>query len=615
MIKIISIFLLLFSISAKALILNLKNVEIKTLINTISMATGKNFVIDPRVKGRVNVISNRDIDNNQLYQVFLAVLRTHGFIVIKGDNINRILPKNLTKSESAIISGDDTIVTIVIKLENITALKLVPLIRPLMSQYGLLSVYTPNNSIIAVDNGSNISRLKTIITKLDKPVTDDFEFIKVYHADATQLLNILKSIFKKVDNAPNINLDKYNNQLIISGTESSRLKIRLLVNELDKKNKQNSNTSVVYLKYSNAKKILPILQNIIKSNSNQKNNKSSIQADPDTNSIIITGDNIIKNIVKDIIVKLDIRRAQVLIEAIIVEISLSSIKELGMQWILSSKNGIGFVNFNNIISSLVANATNVSVPGGANFVAGKFDKNTKEGFGLLISALNGTGNANILSTPSIVTLDNEEAEIVVGQEVPFITNSQLKNSSNNPFQNYERKNVGLTLKVKPQINSGDSIRLDISQEISSILPSSKASDLITSKRSLKTSVMVEDKKLLILGGLIDEVTRTNKDKIPFLGDIPILGALFSYNTESKDKRNLMIFIRPTILKNQMLTDSISMEKYNFIKAQKIISAIENIDNTSAVQQKIAKKSISENVIKETVEETKQYIESIYEEDE
>jgi general secretion pathway protein D len=326
---------------------------------------------------------------------------------------------------------------------------------------------------------------------------------------------------------------------------------------------------------------LPILQGINQhnatANKDKKIIKSNIQANEATNSIIVTGDAETKQTVKNIIAKLDVRRAQVLIEAIIAEVSTSDAKELGIQWIAKGGAGIGITNLNGALPALIGSAGGDSsalansFQGGVNFIAGSYDNNSKNGFGVLINALNSSGNTNILSTPSILTLDNHEAEIVVGQEVPFITNKQLSDSGSNPFQNYERKDVGLKLKVKPQINDGSSIKLDIAQEISNVLNSSSASDLITSKRTLNTSVMVEDGKMLVLGGLIDDTVRDSVAKVPILGDLPLLGRLFSYNTKSKGKSNLMIFIRPTILKDQILSDEISMEKYNHIKAAQLLN--------------------------------------------
>jgi general secretion pathway protein D len=624
-IKIIFLTIITTSFSVNALMLNLKNVEIKTLINTVAMANGKNFMIDPRVKGRVNIISNKEIDGDQLYQVFLTILKAHGFVVIEGENVSRIVPKNLTKSESAYVSSKatDAIFTKVMYLKSVDAAKIVPIIRPLMSAYGLLSIYAPNNSLIIIDTGSNIARLEDIIAKLDKPMDDDFEFIKIKNSSAEQIAATIKPLFAKQSGLLTITVDKHNNQLILSGNKDRRLKVRLLISELDKYKVDAGTTAIIYLKYANAKDILPVLQGINQHNATAKKDakviKSNIQANEATNSIIVTGDNETKQTVRNIIAKLDVRRAQVLIEAIIAEVSTSDAKELGIQWIAKGGAGLGITNLNGALPALIGTAGGDSsalangFQGGVNFMAGKFDENTQKGFGVLINALNSTGNTNILSTPSILTLDNHEAEIVVGQEVPFITNTQLSSSGTNPFQNYERKDVGLKLKVKPQINDGSSIKLEIAQEISNVMNSSSAADLITSKRTLNTSVMVEDGKMLILGGLIDDTWRDSIAKVPLLGDLPLLGKLFSYKTKSKGKSNLMIFIRPTIIKDQILSNSVSMEKYNYIKAKQLLnyqdSAIKDIDSFLASgenSQPLNKKEVVKNKV--AIKPTVKYVE-------
>lgn len=582
-------FLLIITTCSQALMLNLKDTNIRTLIGTVSMATGKNFLIDPRVKGNINVVTSSDISDDQLYQLFLAVMKIHGFVVIDGEDFSKILPKNLTKSDSAkqLRHISDEIISTVVAINNVNAAKIVPIVRPLMSQYGHLAVYNASNSLIVVDSETNIERLRTLLKKLDKSVDSDFETIALKHTGANEMSQIIKTLIidKNLGSALNMVVDKHNNQIIMSGAEEKRLKVRLLVAELDQKPNEVSGTQVVYLNYANAKDILPILQGIAKKSDEEKNKgkskteasrQSNITADESTNSIIITASSETVRNVKHIITKLDIRKAQVLIEAIIAEISLSDSKSLGIEWIASSGGVVGVINASNIVGSLLASGASGSRPninfatGNTVFGTGTYDKNSKRGFGVIISALQGSGKANILSTPSIVTLDNEEAEIVVGQEVPFITGSKLSSNNTNPFQNIERRDVGLTLKVKPQINNGSSVRLNIEQETSNVLPSAAASDVITSKRRIKTSVIIEDQQLLVLGGLVDEVWRDNEVRVPLLSDIPIIGGLFSQERRTKEKRNLVVFIRPTILTNSEIANKISNQKYKFIQALDIL---------------------------------------------
>ena len=588
-----SILLLLLASSASAVTLNLKNAELLTFIETVSQATGKNFIIDPQVQGKVNVISSTEIDNDELYHLFLSVLRVHGYIAVEGDDFTKILPQSNLKENSSFISSisNDVIVTTTIPIANVPANQLVPVLRPIISQYGLLAAYTPSNSIVVTDTQANITRLNEVITGLDKEIDEDYEVIALKNTSATEVAKVIKSLFP--DNQATMPLtlavDTFNNQIIVGGAPAKRLKVRFLVKELDKMQNKEGETSVVYLRYANASEILPILQNIeILADdgveSSTETNKTSIQADESTNAIIITASLASTNNVKNVIRLLDIRKAQVLIEAIIVEISSNDANELGIQWLSKGGNGLGVINFNGAIPALLAastgDASNLAsaINKGASFATGSFDSTSNNGFGGILNALAGSGKANILSTPSIVTLDNQEAMIMVGQEVPFITNTEIKSVGSNPFQNFERKDVGLTLVVKPQINEGDTIKLDIEQEISNILPGSNASDLITSKRKIKTSVMVSNNKILVLGGLMDDTVIDSESKVPWLGDLPILGSAFTYKTKKAEKRNLLIFIRPTILTDQSTADSVSSQKYKYIRAQQLLDKINTGSN-------------------------------------
>jgi general secretion pathway protein D len=602
MIKIlINFFLLLFlTSSASAVTLNLKNAELLTFIETVSQATGKNFIIDPQVQGKVNVISSTEIDNEELYHLFLSVLRVHGYIAVEGDDFTKILPQSNLKENSSFISStsNDVIVTTTIAIANVPANQLIPVLRPIISQYGLLAAYMPSNSIVVTDTQANITRLNKVITELDKEIDEDYEVIALKNTSAEEIAQVIKSLFP--DNQATIPLtlavDKSNNQIIVGGAPAKRLKVRFLVKELDKVQNKEGETSVVYLRYANASEILPILQNIVtlvddSTDAASESIKTSIQADESTNAIIITASISSTNNIKNVIRLLDIRKAQVLIEAIIVEISSSDANELGIQWLAKGGSVIGLTNFNGAIPALLSattgDASNIAnaLNKGVSFATGSIDSTDNSGFGGILNALAGSGKANILSTPSIVTLDNEEAMIMVGQEVPFITNTEIKSVGSNPFQNFERKDVGLKLTVKPQINEGDTIKLDIEQEISNILPGSNASDLVTSKRKINTSVMVSNNKILVLGGLMDDTVIDSESKVPWFGDLPILGDAFTYKTKKTEKRNLLIFIRPTILTDQSTADSVSAQKYKYIRAQQLLNNIntesdQNFDSSS-----------------------------------
>jgi general secretion pathway protein D len=579
----------LLSLSVNALTLNLKNMEMVTLINTVSQVTGKNFIVDPRVKGKVNVVSTTEIDDDEFYHLFLSILQVHGYIAVEGDGFAKILPQTHIKNNSSRLSAtaSDHIVTTTIPVFNVAANQMIPVLRPIISQHGHLASYTPSNTIIVTDTQANIARLKDVINELDKEIDKDYEVITLKNASADEVAKVIKSLLptnkNQTGNPLTIAVDRHNNQIIVGGASSKRLKVRFLAKELDKHQDKEGGTSVVYLRYANAKDILPTLQNIAKQTMSdnkgtaQSNNNVNIQADESTNAIIITASPAISKNIKKVISKLDIRKAQVLIEAIIAEISSSDSNELGIQWLGRGSSGIGILNFTGqipaLLSGLGGDASSVAsaIGKGATIGVGSFDSTTKNGFGAVLNALEGQGKVNILSTPSIVTLDNEEAMIMVGQEVPFITNTEIKSVGSNPFQNYERKDVGLKLIVKPQINEGDTIKLIIDLEISNIIPGSNASDLVTSKRKIKTSVMVADNKILVLGGLMDDIIRDSESKLPILGDIPVLGGIFSYKTKSKEKRNLLIFIHPTTLTNQNTANKVSDQKYKYIRAQQLLN--------------------------------------------
>ena len=598
-----SVLLLLLASSANALTLNLKNAELVTFIETVSLATGKNFIVDPQVEGKVNVISANEIDNDELYNLFLSVLRVHGYIAVEGDDFTKILPQSNIKESSSRLSStsNDMIVTTSIAIANVPANQMIPVLRPIISQYGLLAAYTASNSIVVTDSRANIARLKQLISELDREIDEDYEIIALKNTSADEVAKVIRSLFPDNQAAIPLTLavDTFNNQIIVGGAPAKRLKVRFLAKELDKKQSKKGETSVVYLRYANAGEILPILQNIgtqvvIDADSTEKEtNNISIQADESTNAIIITASIAATNNIQNVISLLDIRKAQVLIEAIIVEISSSDANELGIQWLSKGDNGLGIINFNGTIPALLAAASGDSISSlagavskGGSIATGSFNSTTNNGFGAILNALAGSGKANILSTPSIVTLDNEEAMIMVGQEVPFITNTEIKSIGSNPFQNFERKDVGLTLIVKPQINEGDTIKLDIEQEISNILPGSNASDLITSKRKIKTSIMVADNKILVLGGLMDDTVIESESKLPGFGDLPVLGKIFTYKTQKTEKRNLLIFIRPTILTDQIIADSVSAQKYKYIRAQQLLKEINSESNNQVDQTSI-----------------------------
>lgn len=572
--------------------LNLRNASLRTLISTVSRATGRNFLIDPRVKGSVTVVISTPLDAKALYQVFLSILKVHNFIAVDGEYVTKILPANQSRTSSAYVSSTnpDSLITTIIPINYINAQQIIPVLRPFVSANSFLSAYAPTNVLIIHDTKANLSRLRRLIIAADKPLSQDFEIIPVKHANALEISRIVTTFLSKEKNLPakqrvQLAAEARTNRIIVKADHEQRLKIRALISELDIEDARG-NTSVIYLKYANAKQILPILQGVLQGGGAGKNAKGggtnakvNIQADEETNSIILTASQDVVVSIKSIIRRLDIRRAQVLIQAIIAEVSSGLQDTLGVQWLSNARFGnsdkaavIGTINFDNSLPRAFLNPAQAagSIPLGAGIVVGEIqDSANNVGWGALLNLLNSNDQVNLLSAPSIVTLDNEEASILVGQEVPFITNTQLSANNTNPFQNFERKDVGLSLKVKPQINEGDAIKLDLEQEISNVIASAQAADTVTSKRTLKTAVLVDDGKVIVLGGLIDEQERSAQLKVPLLGDIPLLGFFFRYDTDAASKRNLMLFIRPQIIRDSKTLNLLSLTKYNEIKAQQL----------------------------------------------
>jgi len=604
--QLLGAFLLLMLLSepvaAQPVTLNLKDANIGAVISTISEITGKNFIVDPRVKGKVTIISSRPMDKDEIYQVFLSVLDVHGFSAIPSGSIIKIVPDASAKQNALpLVNTDhpgkgDEMVTRVIELHHVAASQLVPILRPLVPQQGHLAAYVPSNILIISDRAANIERLVNIIARIDVSSSDAIEIIPLRHASATEVVRILNNLAQKSKGAkrsigtgvgsPTLIADERTNSILIGGAKSGRLRLRTIISHLDTPLVNQGNTRVVYLRYAQAKELVPVLTGVSTTIKRQKGkvgrqagSKQSIgiQADESTNALVITAPPNIFRSLEAVIKKLDIRRAQVLIESIIAEVSNNLNNELGIEWAVDSTqtgNGpVGVVNLGGGLTNIIGSVIQGTVPSigsGLTLGGGRFGKNETR-FAIILRALEGDGSTNILSTPTLMTLDNEEAEIVVGQEVPFITGSftttGTASTPSNPFQTIERKNVGLTLKVKPQINEGNAIKLDIEQTIDSLNASSLAVDLITNNRSLKTSIMVEDGQIIVLGGLISDDLKETVNKVPLLGDIPLLGSLFTRKSTTKEKTNLMIFLHPTIIRDAAMAQTITRSKYNYMRTR------------------------------------------------
>ncbi len=592
-------------LAAQPVTLNLKDANIGAVIGTISEITGKNFIVDPRVKGKVTIISSRPMEKDEIYQVFLSVLDVHGFAAIPSGQVIKIVPDASAKQDALPVADDghpgrgDEVVTRVVELSHVPASQLVPILRPLVPQQGHLAAYVPSNILIISDRAANIERLLKIIRRIDVPSSNEIEIIRLEHASASEVVRVLNSLEQQgkskkgargTPDSPVLIADERTNSILLGGGKTGRLRLKTIISHLDTPLAQEGNTRVVYLRYAQAKDLVPVLTGVSASVEQQQKGKAgaratqklpvNIQADESTNALVITAPPDIFRSLQSVIKQLDVRRAQVLIESVIAEVSNNLSNELGVEWIVDGTQSqgtapVGLVNLGGGLVDLVGSIIAKQVPAvgqGLTVGAGRFEDN-KTRFAVLVRALEGDGNTNVLSTPTLVTLDNEEAEIVVGQEVPFVTGSftttGTASNPTNPFQTIQRKNVGLTLKVKPQINEGNAIKLDIEQQVDSLNASSIAVDLITNTRSIKTSVLVEDGQIIVLGGLISDNLKETVNKTPLLSNIPLLGGLFTRRSTTKEKTNMMVFIHPTIIRDAALARDLTSLKYNYMRARQL----------------------------------------------
>lgn len=584
---------------------SMNNVEMREFIASVGKITNRTIVVDPSVKGNVNINSRKALSAAEVYEIFLSQLQAHGYAaVLQGDNILKVVLGPKAKLEGGLVYDNndkkaevsDAIVTRVINLKTASASELLKTLRPLVdTRNGAISAYTPTNTIIVTDRSANIRRLLDIAQSVDKNASRDVETIPLQRSSAPAMAQLLSSLLKqnqgdKPDAISNVQIayDQDSNSIILRGRKNERQMIRNILAELDQNHNEQDRHQVLYLKYADAKNLKAIIQGsqqqpvaLAGNASNSRQAQLSVEIDEDINALILTGPSQAVKEAKSLVKKLDIRRAQVLIEAIIVEINDTLSKELGVQWLLGKDGKLGGgltssagnINAAALLSGLNSNndtqlGSILSQAKGLNLVGGRLN-NSGINFGVLLSALAENKDSNILSTPSLLVIDNEEASILVGQEVPFITGSTTGSNNSNPFQTIDRREVGIKLKVKPQINDGNAIQLTIEQEVSS-LSGLQATDLITNKRTLHTTVLAEDGAIVVLGGLMDEQIQLVNSKIPLLGDIPLLGRLFRTDSTQKTKRNLLIFIRPMIVRDPQLLQSISENKYQYIRAEQLL---------------------------------------------
>ncbi len=608
---------------------NYKDADIRQVIEAVGEVTGKNFILDPRVKAQVTMLSAAPMNPDAFYEAFLSILSVYGFVAVPAGDIIKILPdanaRQVPGAENEPGGGrPDDIVTRVIAVQNVAAAQLVPILRPLIPQYGHLAAHPPSNLLIISDRASNVDRMVRIVARIDQAADQDYEVIRLEHASASEIVKIVGALNQGAQQAeggggPRVTVvaDERTNSVLVTGDKNDRLRYRALITHLDTPLEEGGDTQVRYLRYTDAVDLATKLQSQYSGSGPQaaaagggkdavppaQRGEVSIWADESTNALIITAPPKTMKSMMQVIDKLDIRRAQVMVEAIIVEVSSDKAAELGVTWAVGDRDlnsVVGLTKFDTttgvagIGGAILGGAGDAGGAGGVGDVGSLIGNGITMGVGrlgssglnfvALIEALESDGSSNIIGTPILVTLDNEEAQIEVGQEVPFVTGSFTNTGATggggvtgsvNPFQTIQREQVGLTLKITPQINEGNAVRLKIEQEISSILPSSQAVDLITSNRSINTSVIVEDGGTLVLGGLIQDQVTEKEQRVPILGSIPLLGALFRSNTTTKARTNLMVFIRPTILRDNVQATFETNAKYNYIRNQQLATKPEN----------------------------------------
>jgi general secretion pathway protein D len=582
---------------------NYKEADIRQIVEAVGEVTQKNFIIDPRVSAKVTMLSSTPMSPDAFYEAFLSILQVHGYVAVTSGDLIKIVPDATARQYagplgSSRAAGPDDVITQVIQVQNVGAAQLVPILRPLIPQYGHLAAHPGSNMLIISDRAANVTRMLSIIRRIDQSNDEDVEVVRLEHASAAEIVRIMTALTQqpRSDGVPvstSLVADARTNSVLIGGDKSERLRLRALIAHLDTPLEDGGDTQVRYLRYADAEELATKLQQHftaqIQSAAGQAAatgaaaNSVSVWADTQTNAIVINAPPKMMRSLMQIVDKLDIRRAQVLVEAIIVEVIADRTSELGVTWAVEgagSNTPIGATNFPDFGPGVVQ-------VGGAAGSGGQVDPSSLIGegitFGLgrisdsgvsfatIIRALNGDADTNIISTPSIVTTDNEEATLNVGQEVPFVTGSFSNTGTGtggavNPFQTIQRQQVGVKLSITPQINEGDSMLLTISQEISNIASSAAgAVDLITNQRIIETTVIVDDGEILVLGGLLEDTLRESEQSVPFLGRIPVLGNLFRSRKTDKVKTNLLIFIRPKILRDSTQTATETNAKYNYIR--------------------------------------------------
>jgi general secretion pathway protein D len=601
---------------------NYKDADLAQIIEAVSAVTGKNFIVDPRVRAQVTMLSSTPMSPDAFYQAFLSILQVHGFVAVPAGKVIKILPdanaRQLPANDlpSSVSSTSDEIVTQIIAVKNVSAAQLVPILRPLIPQYGHLAAYPASNMLIISDRASNVNRMMRIIERIDQSGDDQVDVIQLEHASAAEVVRVVNSLYSTAaaegGGMPMVKMvaDERTNSVLVSGEASQRLRLKTLIAHLDTPLQAGGDTQVRYLRYADAEKISAKLREQLQGitaaaaasgggaptpAAQSGGDKSiSVWAEPQTNALVVTAPPKVMRSIMSIVDRLDIRRAQVLLEGILVEMSVDKSADLGINWVVGGRNSDGDIvpaggfvqpingtGIGEILQGIRDPSSITQVPSGLTLGVGRL-VDSGISWAAILRALQATGNTNIISTPSILTLDNQEAEIKVAQNIPIVTGSYTNQGVGNaagqvnPFQTVTREDVGVIIKITPQINDGGTVVLKISEEVSNLAASSEQvlaaqQGLITNKRTITTNVLAEDGGIVVLGGLLSDEAREEKSQVPFLGSIPILGELFKTRSVNKKKTNLMFFIRARILRDGVDAAIETNAKYNYIRKQQMDS--------------------------------------------
>lgn len=595
-----SIFLfsfLLFSIHSYAqetFLLNYQDVDITKVTQDISKFSKKTLILDPRVKGRISIFSDSILSAEQVWNVYLSTIQVHGFAALAEGGVVRIVPENEATRDLNESISQSSIETKIFTLKNRSAGEILSQIKPITGRQSHLSSIPSINSILLVDKKSNIERIGKLLSEIDQNDTAAIKIIKLNNLSSVEAVRILDRL--KAQNNPTINNFiavpfTPSNSVILSADQVVTSNITQTLNALDKDALSGGSIAVLYLKYAKAEEVAAIINTVSSRFAGDDNEKPIVTHHRETNSLIVSSEETNLETIRNLVSKLDIRRAQVLVEAIIVELSETAAKNLGVETIFAgAQDGnvpVGITRFQNgsnpdlvaLAGSLIedgenatlSNVASASLLQSSGLVTGFGDLSGGDSFAGIINAVADDQNSDVLSTHTVIAMDNEPANLVIGQEIPITTGESLGSNNANPFRTTSRQEVGIKLSITPQINEGNSVILEIKQEVSGVVgPLTGTADLITNKRSIETTVLVDNNQMIVLGGLNEDDLQESVSRVPLLGSIPVFGRLFSSSAESRVQRNLMVFLRPTILMDSADVSSLSGEKYNYINAERII---------------------------------------------